>query len=257
MNLLNRRLTDHAPRKLAADFLEQYLADGSYLRNNIDELAAIAASNDESRSREAAAAIFESLVEPLCDSFEPGSVGLYIRLIAQLIHRCRTMDDRLDQGLAAFGLMTEQDLLDRAERLRPGAPAPAASTSPPVLTNAYRSAGPHGIKRIIVLSRVTIGADIAVTSVIVERLKQKFPNAALTLVGGAKIREAFGGDPRLDFAELEYGRRATLMGRLSAWVELVSIVRGATTHLSPGDFLVVDPDSRLTQLGMLPVVPDS
>jgi len=104
---------------------------------------------------------------------------------------------------------------------------------------------------------VTIGADIAVTSVIVERLKQKFPNAALTLVGGAKIREAFGGDPRLDFAELEYGRRATLMGRLSVWVELVSIVRDATTHLSPSEFLVVDPDSRLTQLGMLPVAPDS
>jgi len=77
------------------------------------------------------------------------------------------------------------------------------------------------------------------------------------LAGGVKTREIFGGYARLGFAELEYGRRATLMERLRCWLDLVHVVRDATRGLQPDEFLVVDPDSRLTQLGLLPVVPDS
>jgi ADP-heptose:LPS heptosyltransferase len=245
-------LASFQPRRLAAEFLERYHTAGHYLRSNIDALATLATGGEEPQMSEATSALFGSLVEPLSDSFDPESIGLYIQLMAQIIQASRKLDVRLNAELSNFGLVTENDLIARAERLRPD------SASQAVPSPAARwTEQPNSINRIVVLSRVTIGADVAITSVIVQRLKQKFPQATLTLVGGAKIRETFGADPGIDFAELEYGRRATLMDRLGAWVDLVRIVRYATRELKPDEFLVVDPDSRLTQLGMLPVTPPS
>ena len=50
------------------------------------------------------------------------------------------------------------------------------------------------IKKILVLSRVTIGADIAVTSVIIQRLSERYPKAEMVLIGGGKLDEIFGGN---------------------------------------------------------------
>ncbi|HSE37256.1 MAG TPA: glycosyltransferase family 9 protein, partial [Blastocatellia bacterium] len=41
--------------------------------------------------------------------------------------------------------------------------------------------------------------------------------------------------------------------RLLTWIELLQCVRDLTSGLNPGEYLIVDPDSRLTQLGLLPV----
>jgi ADP-heptose:LPS heptosyltransferase len=239
-------------QRLAVEFLARKRETGEYVRENIEQLVRMATSGDDAQEARATGAIFGSLVEALCDSFDPESVGLYIRVMAQIIQYCRKLDPRLDRELADFGLATEQDLIARAERLRPGPGSPAGLGS----QHGWLE-DPDRMKLVIILSRVTIGADVAITSVLVERLKQKFPGAALVLAGGVKTREVFGGDTRLSFAELEYGRRATLMERLRAWVDFLDIVRDATRGLQPDEFLVVDPDSRLTQLGMLPVAPDS
>jgi hypothetical protein len=241
----------NSPHQLAAQFLERYNTGGLFLRANIDQLITLATGGDESQASAATTAIFESLVEPLSDSFEPDSVGLYIRIMAQIIHSSRKLDSKFDDQLTSFGLASEQDLIDRAGRHRPAGRYQAPGDLPRSIQ------APNTIKRIIILSRVTIGADVAITSVIIERLKHRFPQATLTLVGGAKSSEIFGANPRLDFADLEYGRRATLMGRLSAWLDLVSLVKRVTAGLNPAEFLIVDPDSRLTQLGILPVAPDS
>src|SRR5215471_10112639 len=237
---------------LAAEFLADHRDAGKYLRANVEHLVRIATCGDESQQARAAGVIFGSLVEGLCDAFDPDSVVLYIRLTAQIIQYCRKLDDRLDRELTGFGLATEEDLIARGQRLRPG-PAFAVNPGGP----DARLLDPDRLKRILIPSRVTIGADIAITSVLLERLKQKFPSAALTLAGGVKVQEIFGGDTRLSSAQLEYGRRATLLGRLRCWLDLVQVVRDATRGLQPDKFLVVDPDSRLTQLGMLPAAPDS
>ena len=52
---------------------------------------------------------------------------------------------------------------------------------------------PARIQRIIVLSRVTLGADVAITSVIIERMKRNFPLAEIVLAGGSKAPQLFGG----------------------------------------------------------------
>ena len=229
--------------KLVAEFLSEYRASGVYLRDRIARLADLATSHDTRTAESATRALFTALVERLADSFEPDAVSLYNRAFAQVIQACR-LDPRsaqLDQELKELGLPGEQDLIARADRLRDVYPRTALSD-------------PAGeVRRVIVLSRVTLGADVAITSVIIERMKLSFPAAEIVLVGGTKAPELFAGDPRVRFKEIAYRRAGTTIERLLTWIDLLRCVRELTDELTRGEYLIVDPDSRLTQLGLLPV----
>ena len=99
------------------------------------------------------------------------------------------------------------------------------------------------------LSRVTLGADVAITSVMLDAAKRRFPKAEILLVAGEKSWKLFSADARLRWLPASYGRGGTLGERLAIWPEL-------SEALSQPDSLVIDPDSRLTQLGLLPVCPE-
>ena len=232
------------PEAQATAFLREFQATGEYRRESIDRLAGLATSADAETAKAATRAIFASLVEPLADSFEARAVTLYNRLFAQLLHACRRPPAGipLDEELRRFGLTTESELLSRVEQLRfirKFAAAPEAK---------------RNVKSAVVLSRVTIGADVAVTSVVLERLKREFPDARLTLVGNAKAAEIFGGESRLRFSEVHYRRAGTLTERLLSWLDVLAGVRSLVADLPDHEYVLVDPDSRLTQLGLLPLV---
>lgn len=228
---------------LAARILARARQTGDYSRESIKALGSMALSKDEATAKAATRSLFAALVEPLADSFHPRAVSIYNRLFAQLIDSCRKTDagHMLAEELTNFQLLDEQDLLARAERLR-------------TVTGFYSDANrEREIKRVLVLSRVTLGADVAVTSVVIERLKREFPTSEIVLVGARKAAELFGGDARLSFKEIAYRRAGTLIERLLAWIELVALARELTGDLKPDDYLIVDTDSRLTQLGLLPL----
>jgi ADP-heptose:LPS heptosyltransferase len=157
-----------------------------------------------------AGALFGILVEGLSDRFEPALCDVYARLFSQAIPGA---------DLARY---------QRVRRPRPVAGEPA---------------------RVIVLSRVTLGADVAVTSVLIDAAKQRFPDAEIVFAGPRKNFELFAGDARLTHAAVEY-RRGNLRERLAVWDQLKAL------SAAP-DCLVIDPDSRLTQLGLLPVCEDA
>ncbi|HXA49375.1 MAG TPA: glycosyltransferase family 9 protein [Candidatus Acidoferrum sp.] len=152
---------------------------------------------------ECARALFGVLVEGLADRFDPALCDIYASLFSQALPGA---------DLARY----ERVRLPRPVRCDP--------------------------RRVYVLSRITLGADIAVTSVLMDAAKRRFPNASIVFVGPRKNYELFAADPRVMHAPLEY-RKGTLHDRLAAAHELAGIV----------DDLVLDPDSRLTQLGLLPV----
>ncbi len=231
------------PEQLVADFLSEHRASGSYLRDRIARLAELATDDDSRAAESATRAFFTALVERLADSFEPDAAALYNRAFAQVIQSCRR-DPRagqLDHELKEVGLRSEEDLIARADKLRQVSR----------LTDSIDSSGK--VQRVIVLSRVTLGADVAITSVIIERMKLRFPAAEIVLVGGTKASELFGGDPRVRFKEIGYRRAGTTIERLLTWIDLLRCVRELTCGLMRGGYLIVDPDSRLTQLGLLPV----
>lgn len=211
-------------------------------RDVINQLTRLALSAEPDVAEAATRAIFASLVERLADSFEPEAARLYNRVFAQIIQLCRS-DSRaaaLDRELAGFGLLTEEHMIARAEGLK---------RRSRLLAPVFE----YSLKRVIVLSRVTLGADVAITSVMLERMKLLFPSAEIALVGGKKTSELFGGDRRLQFKHIDYRRGGALIERLLAWIDLLGSVRELTLGLGDGEFLVIDPDSRLTQLGLLPV----
>jgi len=145
-------------------------------------------------------ALFGILAEGLGDRFEPALCDVYARLFGRAI---------------------------------PGADA----------TRYFRVRCPRRVclepRRIFILSRVTLGADIAVTSVLMDAAKRRFPEAQIVFVGPRKNFELFAEDSRLTHALLNYRRDEYR----EVWRRLREIA----------DDLVIDPDSRLTQLGLMPV----
>jgi len=234
---------DSLSEQLAAEFLSEYCGSKTYLLDHILRLAELATSENAAVAEPDTLALFASLVERLADSFDPEAVSLYNRFFAHLIQICRR-DARarsLDRELRNLGLDAEEEIVARSERLR----------------QVSRVRAPRDwaqdLQRVIVLSRVTLGADIAITSVILERMKRNFPSAEIVLLGGKKAAELFGGDPRLRFNEIAYRRTGAIIERLLSWTDLLACVRGLTRDLDRREYLIVDPDTRLTQLGLLPV----
>lgn len=148
-------------------------------------------------------ALFGIVAEGLSDRFEPALCAAYARLFAPL-----------------FDVDPERYFRVREVRRVDAEPA-----------------------RVVVLSRITLGADVAVTSVLLDAAKRRFPQSEIAFAGPAKNYELFAGDPRIVHAPVDYKR--------GDWRAAAETLRGVI-----GDALVIDPDSRLTQLGLLPVCPE-
>jgi len=201
-------LENTSAENLAQNLLAHCLESRPWPEHLLDELLACGGDRE----------IFRIVVERLADLFEPRLCSVYAELFSEVIAR------RVP-GLHA------QHLVERYHRIR----------RPRVLDR-----DPSTIENVFVLSRVTLGADVAVTSVILDAAKQRFPNAAIWFAGPKKSWELFAADSRLRHLALAYGRAGTIDDRLSVWPQLREAV------CLPNS-IVLDPDSRLTQLGLLPI----
>jgi hypothetical protein len=151
-------------------------------------------------------AFLSIVVERLGDLFEPRLAETYDRLFTQVIERVAPV------------------LMPRIRR-----------------TREQRSA-PDSVERVYVLSRVTLGADVAVTSVLLDAAKRRYPRAEIVFVGPRKSYELFESDSRVRHSPAPYARTGALADRLRA---------SGSLWLSDG--IVIDPDSRLSQLGLVSV----
>ena len=207
--------------ELAQEILDSCLRDGTWPARALEALVQRALDEtDPFVARAATRALFGVLIERLGDLFEPELCEVYARMFSHVIARSIPEYDAAD-------------LLLRYRRIR----------------QVRRFAGGE-IRRVFVLSRVTLGADVAVTSVALNAAKHRFPDAEICLVGPAKNAEMFADDDNIVPIPVTYGRASLLRERLTAALELKTIVD------EPGS-LVIDPDSRLTQLGLIPVCDDS
>ncbi len=200
-----------SPDSLAQELLGHCLAGSPYPERLLDDLL----EGDHSR------ALFRVVVERLADLFEPHLCGVYADLFSDVIAR-RIPDLHAEHLVARYQRVCRPRKFDRDSGT---------------------------IRNVFVLSRVTLGADVAITSVILDAAQQKFPNAQVYFVGPRKAWELFAADPRLKYIDIAYGRGGTLDDRLSIWLAL------RETICQPAS-IVIDPDSRLTQLGLLPICPE-
>ncbi len=105
---------------------------------------------------------------------------------------------------------------------------------------------PAGVDTVYVLSRVTLGADIKIVSPILATMKQRFPGARIVFIANRKSAELFVADSRIEHLNGDYPRSGPVSTRLEFARELRAKLQGENS-------IVVDPDSRMTQLGLIPL----
>lgn len=174
--------------------------------------AVLDALAEEAEGEEGTRALFGGLIEPLSDSFDPRLAEAYVDTFARLL-------ERVTPELKAEALLRRHRALGRpAERPR----------------------------RVVVLSRVTLGADVAVVSPFLAAAAMAYPDAELLFAGNLKNHELF--EERVGHLPVRYGRTALLRERVAVGLELAA-------QLDRPGTLVIDADSRLSQLGLLPFGP--
>ena len=202
----------------------------------VEELARSMVDQDAELAQHAAAHFLSRQVEPWLDSFTEAGRRTYERVFARIVQTIRHHHQGrlLDEALRGFGLLEERDLLDRMARLRAQSPSNLA---------------PHRIEEVFILSRVTVGADIAVVSPMIEKARLLFPGAGLFLLGHERLEPLLAGDGELKIIPIRY-RTDTLLSRLETW----HYIQAVLSETARGNHLILDPDSRLTQLGLLPLM---
>jgi len=228
-------------RQISGSFMDYYRDTGLYEGEYVRLLCEMATSfSDPELNNIASASLFEVIVEELCDDFEDLTLDIYNLAMAEVISYCRKTPAgvELDRQIADFGIRSFDELHRRANLVR---------------TRQYNYDINKPLKRIILLSRVTIGADVAILSVIVQRLTRIFPGAEVVIFGSRKLRGIFGGNPCLRIVELSYPRRGGLFDRFSAWHQALGILAEEMPAHDQDNTLLIDPDSRISQLGVLPL----
>src|SRR5262249_47569019 len=124
------------------------------------------------------------------------------------------------------------------------------------MLDAHRPAPAAPPRLAIVLSGVTLGRDVALSTTIIGALLARDPATRVVFVGGPISAGLVAGNDRVTYEELEYPRAGDLRPRLDYWLRLRRLVERVTAGLADDDYLVVDADSRLAQLGVLPLAPD-
>jgi ADP-heptose:LPS heptosyltransferase len=104
---------------------------------------------------------------------------------------------------------------------------------------------PERVETVYVLSRVTLGADIKITSIILDAMRERFGGVDIFLVANRKSAELFASDAGIEHIEADYPRTGPVSQRIEFAHELRRRLEGANR-------IVVDPDSRMTQLGLIP-----
>ena len=229
-------------RQIAFSFIDKYFQSGMYTGEYIDLLCEMAAfhSTDE-LSNVASGALFEIIVEKLCDDFEELPIEMYGRVMCQVISHCRKVPAGrdLDRQLTGFGITSFDQLYKRAIDTH---------------TRQYRYDTGKAPRKIILLSRVTIGADVAILSVMIQHLRRLFPRAEIVIIGSRKLCGLFGGNTDLRIRESTYARRGGLFERFASWHATLEVLREEAAGGGEKDILVIDPDSRISQLGVLPMM---
>ncbi|MDH3394407.1 MAG: hypothetical protein OEL66_10395, partial [Desulfobulbaceae bacterium] len=228
----------------AVTMAEAFMASGAAAAGPdlccIDSLCEMAL--DERFSAQALHGLYGRIVEPLCDDFSTSGAQICNLVLQRIIDFVR----HVPQGkgmhcrLAALGFNDSDTLAKRYQRL----------LQPVPLVDRDRGQ----IRRVVVLSRVTVGADIVIATIVVHRLLAALPAAEVVLVGPAHLPHCFAEIDRVSCLQLPYERDGSLVDRLVVWESLEKLIREQGEGLAPGEMVLVDPDSRLSQLGLLPLL---
>lgn len=200
----------------------------------------MAMGSDIGLAKEATASLYNKIILPLCDDFSSHGMAVANRVLITMSQAfCRSEKGKeARQILQDFQLSSQEHFLDRHREL----------SKPRALSLSQRKA----VKKAFILSRISVGADIAITSLIIARTKKALVNAEIFLVGPDHLQTLFHDDD-LHYLVLPYNREGSFVDKMEMWPRLFNLISEASKDLAPDEILLLDPDTRLTQLGLLPL----
>lgn len=225
--------------------VQAFLGDGRGLEQldltYVDRLCEWALNPDPHVAKAATSAIFGGIIEPLCDDFSDDGVTAGNLVLTRVLQWLRAIPQgqELDRRLNEFGFSDTSSILQHYRRI----------SQPKQLTPARLDS----VRKVIVLSRVTAGADIAITSVIVNRLRKRLPSSELVLVGPGHLAEFFASVVGCRHRSFVYMNDGGLVEKMTSWPRLLEITAEECEGLTADEVLLFDPDTRLSQLGLLPL----
>ena len=230
------------PQTIAENFMTGFKKNNPALEC-IGQLCAMASGSDEKIAFQATNAIFSRIIEVLCDDFSDLGVATCNLVLTTILDFIRKTPSgaELNDLLNNFHFSSANDILSRYSKI----------ATPRCISQRSRLR----VKKIIILSRVTAGADIAITSVIVRRLARTFPTAELILIGPSHLDE-ITNIPNSRTIHFIYKNDGTLLDKMTSWPSLLRLTNKEQLGYTPGEVILFDSDTRMTQLGLLPLVCD-
>ncbi|MFA5101092.1 MAG: trehalose-6-phosphate synthase, partial [Candidatus Omnitrophota bacterium] len=232
---------------LAENFMHAYYCDRPLPWSDIEGLFGAAFSINPGLAYTGRNLLIGRVVEHLADSYSNRGMMVNFELLARMIQFARVLPEgqRLNRMLNEFDIITQEDLLRRVH----------------LLLEKRTRFSPEQRKKIVKIfipSRVTIGSDILLTSMIIDKGRSAFPHASYVIFANKNTHQHFfddAGYPALSISihHLDVQRRSLLIDSLGYWVEIVEHIAKQTDGADDGSWIAIDPFSRLTQSGLLPL----
>ncbi|MCB2181387.1 MAG: hypothetical protein KQH63_05145 [Desulfobulbaceae bacterium] len=230
-------------REISLTFMNREAGKKNPDLSAITLLCEIAFLEKNMRTRElAVTSLYKDIIEVLCDDFSSQGVSVCNLVLLHMIDFIRQKEEaaNFDSLLNNLEFFNSPLFLERYIKIKN--------------CDKVDSSAREKIKKFIILSRVTVGADVAITSIIVHRLLKQFPQAQFILAGPSHLPEIFHGLPNVQWCKFQYQRDGGLIGRLTCWISLYNLLQMEWRGYESGQVAVIDPDSRLCQLGLLPLL---
>lgn len=207
-------------------------------------LSQMALGPDRDLAQEASASLYGKIILPLCDDFTSHGVDVANRVLTSMILTfCNTPQGKeARQILHDFQLTDQESFLARYQKL--------------LIPNPLSQEKRRLVKKVFILSRVSLGADIAITSIIISRVKKALPHAKICLVGPNHLHHLFYNND-LHYLEIPFSREGSLLHKMAAWPRLYHLIAKESSDLTAQEILLFDPDTRLSQLGLVPLTSSS
>lgn len=203
-------------------------------------LAQLAFSRNRKVAAEGTRAVFSDVVQPLADRFDTDSSNAQAAFMAEVVH---APGSPIAGTLRTLGYAGPGDLVERYGKLESG------ELEEPVFE--------ENVEQAVVLSRVGIKEDFAITSTILQSARFAFRGADIDFVAPKKNAYLFAGPHAFNRRIVSYPQTSPLTYRLLAWKRVRREVQACIQGWPPEERLVVDPDSCMTLHGLLPLADDS
>lgn len=240
---MNKQVTSETAR--AAQLFMKRHQENQFAVDDLDIIIDSAVSPDAQKAQLGTHILFSYVVESLSDTFLLEDRKALEKVLCHLISRLRILPQAKEfhQRLNQWGLNNETDLLTRIEGIYGDKKFNPQSLGP--------------VKKVFIPSRVTLGADVLLNILVIEKMKKRFPEAEIVFLGSQKNGAILkGNQPMVRVHPLHYNRRGVLLNRFLNWLEVIQALEEEIADLSQGeDYIIINTDSRLLQSGLLPIIP--